>query len=990
VTKSIDPFCIIGNNFSELGGYNGAGFQAKNIDPNTPNLKTIFREKPPASASEDNQRSFSTTNVIGVLDLISEGPIEGLVTGSYIYGFTNKTTGSIGYSSATFIPFNTFQNSRESSSIFWNDTPITDIQGYNNFQYSNYKYTYGEKNNEHTIWNPYIYLYEDRYNYFGKQVDKGKIPLETTITRSINERLYGAYKVDETTKVKYPKTYYIYNTEVSAIQVNIKVNALYEQILQGTATAGDTEWQNGEIFATVYRILSDNSLVLLDTSKYSPYTPTYYSSDVIYYEGKITSPTVFTYHINLRPFAENFPNFPLFSNQIGWAVTLVVNTLEGAGTTLQTDVALDSFNQVFSDRFTYPSCAAVYSRFDARYFGQIPERSYKVRLLKVKVPVNYDPITKTYSGAWNGKFKLAWTDNPAWCFYDLITNNRYGLGKYIKEELTDKWTLYEVSKYCDQLVSNGVGGLEPRFTCNLYIATKEEAYKVLNDMASIFRGILYYSAGQIIAAQDSPKKSIYLFNNSNVVGGAFNYSDASRRARRTVAYVRYNDRNDNYKPAIEYVEDRDSILKYGIREKDIAAFGCTSKTQARRIGKWLLITDNEDTELIDFKVGIEGNLVRPGDVISVYDQDRKNRVYAGRTLELKQNYAILDIPYNTQNNYILTGLSNSFKFNIVTPTYNLNLGTQLGDLYSTGFNVTSDGADGINSSFIKNSQIQKIDITNPSSYVTSGYGIYSDYIKINFPINLSTDNYNLSENTIWSIDIDTATYKGGLDISSKINNDLNKAYEGYYLEPFLNKQQDYRIISMKENEDQTFSINALQYNEKKYDDIDNSSQLILKPIKPDAPNTPGLYLTGIFRSSPYLTGSILANSPTGSYGVPYTSNQTGINSIIYQIKAPSDPSSVSLYYVYIKSGQFESDSIYSQYLKGTSSPADLLNKGLDSTSWIQGNIPPYVTPQGTGVYYFRVYAANSLGERSNYFQAYYNFSSQASIDTVQASGVFLL
>lgn len=979
--------------FQENGGSNGPGFQALTIDSNTPSLKTIFRERPPASEKENNQRAFSTINTVGVLDLICEGPIEGFVSGYYSYGFTNRTTGSIGYSSATFIPFNSSNSTPEAPSIYWNNTPITDIKGFYNFQYVNYRYTYGEKNNEHTIWNPTIYLYEDRYNYFGKQVDKFKIPLETTTTRSIGERLYGAYLLDETTKVKYPKTYYIYNTELSTIELNIKVAALFEQILQGSSTAGDVEFQDVEIFVTIYRVLDDNSLVLLDTSKYAPYTTTNYSSDTIYLEGKIqSSPGVFTYHINLRPYAENSPFFSLFQNQIGWAITITKNTLEGGGSTLQTTTQIDSISEVYSDRFVHPSCAIVYSKFDARYFNQIPERAYKVRLLKVKVPTNYNPITKTYNGSWNGRFKLAWTDNPAWCFYDIITNNRYGLGKYINQDLTDKWTLYEIAKYCDELVSNGIGGLEPRFTCNLYIASREEAYKVLNDMASIFRGIIYYSAGQIIASQDAPKEPIYLFNNSNVMAGEFSYSDASRRARSTVAFVRYNDKNDNYKPAVEYIEDREGILKYGIREKEISAFGCTSKTQARRIGKWLLVTDNEDTEMVEFQVGLEGHYIKPGDVVSVYDQNRKNRVYAGRTLELTTNYAVLDINYNSHNLNILTGINNSFEFKIVTPTYNLNFGTDLGNLYSTGFSdITSDGATGINSQFIKRPHIQTININNPKNFVTSGSGIYKDYIKLNLPTALDSGGYNLVENTIWTIDINETTYNGGINIRSEINNPSLNVYPGYYLEPFLDKPQDYRVISIKEGENHAFSVSALKYNKEKYYNIDNAANLIAKPIKPGTPPIPNLILTGLFRDLPRSGYAGNNYAPTGTPGNPYTSNQTGINSIIYQIIPTGDTTDASLYYLFIKSGEFPTtDTTSNEFLEGTISPTDLLNKGLASINWELGTIPPFITPLYTGVYYFRVYAANSLGERSNYVEKNFAFRNQAPLDSVLLSGVNLL
>ena len=278
-----------------------------------------------------------------------------------------------------------------------------------------------------------------------------------------------------------------------------------------------------------------------------------------------------------------------------------------------------------------------------------------------------------------------------------------------------------------------MGGLEPRFTCNVLISSKEEAYKVLDDMASIFNGLTYYSAGQIFVSQDSPKEPIYLFNNSNVVEGQFTYSDSSKRLRRSVALIRYNDSKNNYKPALEYVEDRSSLQKYGIREAEVTAFGCTRPNQARRLGKWFLKSENLETETVEFKVGLEGSFLKPGDVVSVFDQNRKNNIYAGRTLELTSGYAIIDS--KTDNLAALTGSqrNNTIQFSVLTPSYTLEQGTEIGNLYMTGFDANSSGISGLNSMFFRKSQIQDISITNPKEYFTSGTENFKDFIKINFP-----------------------------------------------------------------------------------------------------------------------------------------------------------------------------------------------------------------------------------------------------------------
>ena len=968
---------------------------------NAPNLRTIYgvhtnilvedgtqRQDNGTFITErfKNGRAFTSISQVNILDLISEGPIEGFISGIYVYNASGKTTGDIGYNSAIFQPFEQTYSNPETRSIFWDDVPVTDLAGFYNFQYANYRFTYGEKTNDHTVYNPYINLYEERRDYGARKVDINKYPIQTSVTKTYGDTLYGFYLISGNNQVLTPKTYYIYNTDISALKINVKINSLYEQILTGS-NAGDVEKQNLTLRFIIYRILSNGELVLLDTSKYFPFISDYYSRDDIGIQGKVAnSPTMITYEFTLKPYSENSPWYDLFPNQIGWAMDIVKMTREGAGGGLSNSTSIDSITEVYSDRFVYPDTAMVLSKFDARYFNNIPTRTYEVKLLKVKIPVNYDPILRTYTGPWNGKFKVAWTDNPAWCFYDLITNNRFGLGKFIDAGLTDKWTLYEIAQYCDQFVSDGVGGLEPRFRCNLYMANKEEAYKVLNDMASIFRAIVYYSAGQITLSQDSLKEPIYLFNNSNVIEGSFNYSDASKKSRKTVASVRYNDQNDNYKPAIEYIEDKTSILKYGIRETEIVAFGCTSQNQARRVGKWLLTTQNTETELVDFQVGLEGNYVKPGDVILIYDQYRKNQSYAGRTMELTTGYAILDTPYNFTNTYAITGANanNSFVFNVLTPTYNLNFGTQLGDLYATGFSdITSSGVTGLNSSFLRRSQLQSITINNPQNYLTSGSGIYSNNIRINFPNRLTVSGYSFPQNTVWSIDINTSGYAtAGINTRSEMNNDGRALYPGYYLESYLNKPKKYRVLNISEKEPSLFNINALEYNDQKYANIDNVATLVNVPVRPALPVAPALFLSGIFRNS---SDSYCATSPCN--GTIYTTNQGGINSIMYNIQPPANNSANSLYYVYVK--PFSNFTSITQtpevYLNDVISPNNL-KTGVSPTNWLLGTIPPFLTPTGAGNYFFRIFAENSFGERSTPATGAYNLTAQASVFSVIASG----
>jgi len=224
-----------------------------------------------------------------------------------------------------------------------------------------------------------------------------------------------------------------------------------------------------------------------------------------------------------------------------------------------------------------------------------------------------------------------WTDNPAWGFYDLLTNPRYGLGDYIDKCQVDKWALYEIAQYCDVLVDDGYGGIEPRFTMNHIITSREEAYKVINDLSSVFRGIAYYSSGLIQPVQDAYKKPVYQFNNTNVVEGNFTYASSAKKTRHSVALVRYINKRDFYKPAVEYVEDEEAVKRYGIREIQTTALGSTSRGQARRFGIWLLASEFEETETVSFSVGQDGAYLKPGDIFQVYDQYRTPLKFGGRT-----------------------------------------------------------------------------------------------------------------------------------------------------------------------------------------------------------------------------------------------------------------------------------------------------------------------------------------------------------------------
>jgi len=325
-----------------------------------------------------------------------------------------------------------------------------------------------------------------------------------------------------------------------------------------------------------------------------------------------------------------------------WNLRITRTTPDSTSQYLQNKTYWDTYSEVVDAKLRLPGSALVALSLDAESFPSIPTRGYDIKLLRVKVPSNYDPIARTYSGSWDGTFVTAWSNNPAWVWYDLATNTRYGLGEYIDTASVDKWALYTIGRYCDELVPSGLGGLEPRFTCNVWLSSRTEAYKLMQDLAAVFRGMVFWSSGIITAVQDSPASAAYLYTPANVIDGTFTYAGSSRRQRHTVALVTWNDMNDLGRQKVEYVEDRDGIAKYGVIETQVAAIGCTSRGQAARAGRWLLFTERLETETVTFRAGMDGAVARPGQIIKIADPARAGVRFGGRFVSATTTTAVLD------------------------------------------------------------------------------------------------------------------------------------------------------------------------------------------------------------------------------------------------------------------------------------------------------------------------------------------------------------
>ncbi|ENI4487156.1 phage tail protein [Vibrio fluvialis] len=325
-----------------------------------------------------------------------------------------------------------------------------------------------------------------------------------------------------------------------------------------------------------------------------------------------------------------------------WTVRVRRITAESTSTTIQDAIYLDSYAEVIDGKFRHPMTALIGVKIDAEQFQSIPTRAYHWKGRIIRVPSNYDPETRTYSGVWDGTFKNAYSNNPAWVFYDMLTNTLFGLGEYINAASVDRYALYQIGAYCDQMVDDGQGGIEPRFVCNCYIQSAQDALRVLNDLSSVFRGMAYWSDSQVVPVADMPSDPVYNYTNANVIDGKFEYAGSDLKTRKTVALVSWNDPSNFYKSKVEVVEDSDGIARYGIRKTEVIAFGCTSRGQAQRIGLYLLYTSRMETGTVAFSVGLDGIIPQPGSIIKIADRNRAGRQIGGRISQSGANFIITD------------------------------------------------------------------------------------------------------------------------------------------------------------------------------------------------------------------------------------------------------------------------------------------------------------------------------------------------------------
>ena len=749
--------------------------------------------------SEEYQRAYSK-NRIELLDLLCEGEVQGLVSGYNRYhgGYIGRT----GWSDVEFIPFNdgilsgTSINSGVLRSVYYNNTPVLDESNKYNFSNIQFKFVPGTANGATGIGTQSIFDEEITIttpiseNLLGPNFsysDNGRpIPALGTDRKDKYRGNYDALlQLDPDAALQNRKVYRFYDRNIVAFNVNLRLTSLNYQEVENIKKYGDSLSYHFDAIIKVRQVFKNqDTLNLFSIDK----------ERNVNLVGRVSSsPFLYTERINLEDQSTN-------NNFLAWEVEIIRKTAEAVHPAVSCSANVDSITQIFSQTYRYPHSVLASNLFDAEFFSQVPDTSYLLDLTKIKVPSNYDPIKKSYDSFWDGTFKdnKEWSNNPAWVYYDMITNKRYGLGNFIDEDFVDKWSLYEIGQYCDQLVRDGYSaaespssGLEPRFEANILLNTQEEAYDVANSLASVFRGMTYYLAGNIDVSQDSPKEPKVIFTNANVKDGNFVYASSSQRSRHTVALVRYNDKLNNYIPTLEYIEDPDGIRKYGINQQDISAIGCTSRGQAYRLGKWLLTTERLETSTISFQAGLgEASLLRPGDVIKVFDENKTKKRYSGRTLKTE----IYAYP-NESGAKILVDRKipihnwETYKFSIATPTYN----------YEPSL-INSASLDSRDISGINRGMIQEIFFTGGPTTISHNNGLTEitftgdPYTGVGMS-QFNTGDYDIANNLIFAIE--------------KSGNAVDDC-----------ESELYKVITVKEEEPMLYSVFGTFHETGKYDIIE--------------------------------------------------------------------------------------------------------------------------------------------------------------------------
>jgi len=801
---------------------------AKNSKP-----KIFLREITGAFNVSDRDRELLQSNsFFKAVDLVSEGPIEGFVD------YTGKLV-----SGAEIL-----------KGIYINDVPVmtTDIgsnDGQLNYRNISVAYKNGEvgqsgfftgQGTSSKVADDNFYWLED-FSYTSKTLNKGTA-------------LYNSKKLGATTVNKfYIGSHSVQDEDVDWIGLTIAINQCYLINSDGEQTANVGTFHIwGDITGVHHRTMPGRVVSGINDDginshnvflKVSGIASSPYREDIFFKLKDLNGKRPRKIYIeNLTPERENFKqNF-------------------------SADFA--SVTEITTSNLSYPHSAYVGTIFTADNLGNIPTRTFDLKLKKVRVPSNYEDLGEgvdgpvredRHVGNWNGSFKheLEWTDNPAWIFYDLITNDIYGVGEYVKDVKIDKWQLYKIAKYCDQLVETSKAGKtqkfvkERRFTCNIYFQNAMEAIKALNEIASIFRGIAYFNANEIFVSMNSPKESLFKFNNDNVKDGIFNYVGAAKQARFTAIKVAYKDKDDSFLPKYEYVEDAEGIIRYGLILKEISAVGCTSRDQALRLGRWILLTSTLEEETVSFVTDKSAHYLQPGDVFSISDQLRNGIKSGGRVKEVvgdnntvSDNYILLDQNLDTGNynfssiSFLIPGRDfdeDTQQFKEFVHRNGLNIGSAddgtRGSLVEIPLDSSSSSNTNLNN-YIENTPsgakiltheledlILKETVTGSKISAAGGFKTLNDYF-------LNSGILNNLRNGAERKNVTDKILDGSIYI-------LHGSGDGHQSGEFTEK--DYSLLKKQELDDGMFSVIGVEYNSGKFDRTDLPSTVYTDPTFPSEP-----------------------------------------------------------------------------------------------------------------------------------------------------------
>lgn len=545
-----------------------------------------------------------------------------------------------------------------------------------------------------------------------------------------------------------------------------------------------------------------------------------------------------------------------------YKVRVVRITDDNSSQYLYNDTWVDSIGEIVDTPMNYPNSVLVGLKVNSEQFGStMPSRSYLVRGLKIRVPSNYNESSNTYVGVWDGTFKLLSSSNPAWILFDLLTNERYGLGQFVSESMIDLGQLYQIGRYCDEEVDDGFGGKEKRFAINTQITSRQDAYRLIQDIAGAFRGMVFWAGGMVNIMQDSPSDPVMMFTNTNVKDGLFTYKGSARKDRPSVALVTYNNKEDGYKQNIEYVEDQDAMRRYGERKTEVVAFGCTSRGQAHRVGLWLLYTARMESDVITFTAGLDASFLMPGETVLIQNKYRAGKRNSGRIVEFTRNSITLDSPVSlAKGGCFIRILNQEGKIverdvletgeNITKVTFSKALSSAETPVLNGVWTITEPDLEPMRVRIVNIAQGEtpgSFDITavenNPSKYeaIDNGATLIPQNTTVLDPTYSKPSNLQITEGTYLSSPGNlsvklTATWEGKSPeywISWRRSDENNVSN----WQSARVTEEQYEIVNVAENGRYDFQLYAVSFNGKKTEIISTVYQVLGTMTPPDAPTS---------------------------------------------------------------------------------------------------------------------------------------------------------